>query len=88
MLSGCVAQEGCLEERRKELCTLGLNNETRGSSQGVVAVLGDSGGLVQQGPRWLRGDLQLQQPAGGREAPGEPGEGLSREGFSPLPWPL
>lgn len=30
----------------------------------------------------------LCQFSGCREAPGEPGEGLSQEGFSPLPWPL
>lgn len=54
----------------------------------VVAVLGDPGGLVQRWPRWLQGDLHLCQSSGCREAPGEPGEGLSREGFSLLPWPL
>lgn len=54
----------------------------------VVAVLGDPGGLIQRWPRWLQGDLHLCQSSGCREAPGEPGEGLSREGFSLLPWPL
>lgn len=54
----------------------------------VVAVLGHPCGLTEQWPRWFHSDLHLCQSSGCREAPGEPGEGLSREGFSLLPWPL
>lgn len=54
----------------------------------VVAVLSDPGGLIPWWLGWLGGDLHLCQSFGSREAPGEPGEGLSREGFSLLPWPL